>query len=572
MARVSQTSGLDVRVKKDVPMEVRDGTVLRADVYTPTAAGSYPVLLQRTPYDKASNDNVATARELTARGYIVAVQDIRGRYASDGEWVWAYQDPADTSDAQDGYETVEWAAGLSGSDGQVGTWGHSYPSWCVWQLAGAAPPSLGAAFASGMSSRLMAPTFGIFETGRRLQWTHNMAVDARRRTGEMRGPSTRAEADTRWYEVERGKWIWHLPLDDIPDYVFSDLSPMLKRYMREQNKEFWAFDKIHSRVNVPTCQVTGWYDRLVGTIENFSGMVKNGPASLRDQHRIVIGPWGHDNGAFVGRQAPVDFGPNANTTYTDEVTRWYDFRFKGVDTGIGSEPPVKLFVMGENAWRYESQWPPEGSRAVEFFLHSDGSANTVQGNGQLSTAEPKQERPDEYDYDPRDPVMSLMDVSAQAAVRDQSPLDARPDVLVYATPPLEQPITLIGPVVLRLWAASSAPDTDFTAKLIDVHPNGLAVNLSYGIMRTSYRDGYDDPRLMEPGTPYELTIELGPTAIRFGEGHRIRLDVASSDFPNFDRNHNTGADFWSDAELRVAHQTVFHDAERPSRLVLSVVG
>jgi putative CocE/NonD family hydrolase len=304
MASASRTNGLDVRVKEDVPMEVRDGTVLRADVYTPTAAGSYPVLLQRTPYDKASDDNVATARELAARGYIVAVQDIRGRYASDGKWVWAYQDPADTSDAQDGYETVEWAAGLSGSDGQVGTWGHSYPSWCVWQLAGTAPPSLGAAFASGMSSQLMAPTFGIFETGRRLQWTHNMAVDARRRTGEMRGPSTRAEADTRWYEVERGKWIWHLPLDDIPDYVFSTLSPMLKRYMREQNKEFWAFDKIHSRVNVATCQVTGWYDRLVGTIENFSGMVKNGPASLRDQHRIVIGPWGHDNGAFVGRQGP----------------------------------------------------------------------------------------------------------------------------------------------------------------------------------------------------------------------------------------------------------------------------
>ena len=167
--------------------------------------------------------------------------------------------------------------------------------------------------------------------------------------------------------------------------------------------------------------------------------------------------------------------------------------------------------------------------------------------------------------------MSLMDLSAQAAVRDQSPLDVREDILVYTTPPLDRPVTVIGPVTLKLWVASSAPETDFTAKLIDVRPDGLAVNLSYGIMRTSYREGYDEPKPMEPGTPYELTIRLGPTGIRFGEGHRIRLDVASSDFPNFDRNHNTGADFWSDSELRVARQTVFHDRERPSRLLLSVV-
>ena len=571
MASSLESRSLDVTVRENVPMEVRDGTVLRADVYTPTRTGTYPVLLQRTPYDKASDGNVGTARDLASRGYVVAVQDIRGRYASDGEFVWQFQDGADTFDADDGYDAVEWVSALPGSDGQVGTWGHSYPSWCIWQLAGAAPPHLSALFASGMASRIMDLTFGVFETGRRLQWTYNMAADARRRAGESRGPSTRAEADTRWYEVERGKWVWRLPLDDIPDYVFSTLSPMLKRYMREQNKEFWAFDKIHNRVNVPTCQATGWYDRLIGTIDNFSGMAENGPGSLRDQHRIVIGPWGHHSGAFVRHQGPVDFGPDADTTYADEVTRWYDYRFKGIDNGIGSEPPVKLFVMGENRWRYEETWPLAEAPELEFFLHSNGAANSVRGNGELSTAEPAEERPDEYDYDPSDPVMSLMDVSAQAALRDQSPLDARNDILVYATAPLERPVTVIGPVTLKLWATSSAPDTDFTAKLIDVHPDGLAVNLSYGIMRTSYRDGYEEPKLMDPGTPHEFTIKLGPTGIRFGEGHRIRLDVASSDFPNFDRNHNTGADFWSDAELRVAHQTVFHDREHPSRLVLSVV-
>ena len=372
-------AGFDVRVRENVPMEARDGTVLRADVYSPASGGGYTVLLQRTPYDKASESNAETARDLAARGYVVAAQDIRGRHASEGDFIWQFQEGADTVDARDGYDAVEWAASLPGSDGQVGTWGHSYPSWCIWQLAGAAPPRLGALFASGMASRILDLNFGVFETARRLQWTYNMAVDARRRAGDDRGPSTRAEADMQWQEVERGKWIWRLPLGDIPDHVFSTLSPMLKRYMREQNREFWAFDRIHSRVEAPTCQVTGWYDRLNGTIDNFTGMVANGPAALRDQHRITIGPWGHDSGAFVRRQGPLDFGPEADTTYADEVARWYDYQFKGVDTGVGSEPPVKLFVMNENRWRYEEQWPPAGAREIELFLHSGGRANSVAG-------------------------------------------------------------------------------------------------------------------------------------------------------------------------------------------------
>ena len=560
-----------VTVDHNAPAEMRDGTVLRADVYRPANAAACPVLLCRTPYDKAADGVTKTARELASKGYVVVVQDIRGRYASDGVYAWMFQDNRGNFDAQDGYDTVEWACNLSGCDGQVGVWGHSYPAWCAWKLAATRPPGLKALFPSGMSSRLRDLNFGIFETGRRLQWTYNMAVDARHRLGEKGGPASRQEADAWWQEVERGKWIWRLPLGEIPDQLFSSLAPMLKRYMSEQNREFWAFDEVHGKVDVPVCMLTGWYDRLVGTIDNFSGMVENGPANLRDQHRLVVGPWGHSNSSLVRHQGPLDFGQHADTTYTDEVTRWFDYTLKGIDRGIGSEPPIKLFVMGENRWRFEESWPLPGARWVDFFLRSGGSANTVWGDGELSVHGPKDERPDKYDYDPRDPVMSLMDVSAQAAPRDQSPLNGRRDILVYATPPLSSPLTVIGPVELKLWVASTAPDTDFTAKLIDVHPSGLAVNLSYGILRARYRDGYDDPKLMEPSTPYELTIRLNPTGIRFGEGHRIRLDISSSDFPNFDRHHNTAADFWADAELRVAQQTIFHDTERPSRLSLPVV-
>ncbi len=562
---------MSVTTEENATMNTRDSTVLRADIYRPSRSGRYPVLLCRTPYDKRRDTYLADAHELASRGYVVAVQDIRGRYASDGEFFWQFQDNSDTYDAEDGYEAAMWAASLPGSDGQVGTWGHSYPSWCIWRLAATSPPPVKAVFASGMGANLLKLNFGVFETGRRLQWTYQNAADARRRAGDLSGPHTSEEAEEHWYEVERGKWVWHLPLDDIPDYVFSTMSPVLKKYLREQDKEFWNFNEIHNQVNAPTCVLTGWYDRLIDTISNFEGMVKNGPEKFRNDHRIIIGPWGHNSQNLVREQGPLDFGPDANTTYPDVITRWYDYHYKGIDTGIASEPPVKLFVMGENKWRFEHEWPLARTRYTDFFLHGDGSANTVSGDGSLSTTEPNGERPDEYDYDPRDPVMSMMDITAQAAPRDQSPLKGRWDILVYQTPPLGEEIEVIGPVTLKLWAASDGPDTDFTAKLIDVHPDGLAVNLCYGIMRARYRDGYDNPTLLEPGIPYEYTINMMPTGIRFGKGHRIRLDVSSSDFPNFDRNHNTGKDFWSDPELRVAHQTVFHDRERPSRLILPVI-
>ncbi len=566
-----ETGDLTVTVEENAAAEMGDGVVLRADVYRPSRPGSYPALMCRTPYSKSRDQYVEMARDLASRGYVAVVQDTRGRWESDGEFRWIFQDNSETFDAVDGYDSVEWAAGLPGSDGQVGTWGNSYPAWCTWRLAAEQPPHLAALFASGMASRLMEMSFGVFDTGRRLQWTARMAVDARQRAGDMSGPKTDDEAQARWHEVERGKWIWYLPLDGIPDRVFSTIAPLLKQHLREQNREYWAFDKVHHRVNVATCQMTGWYDRLIGTINNFTGMETNGPKSLRGQHRLVIGPWGHDATRLVRHQGPLDFGPDVDTTYPDQVARWYDYRFKGIDNGIGSEPPVKLFVMGENRWRFEEQWPLARTQFTDFFLHSDGRANSVSGDGVLSTTGPRSERPDRYDYDPRDPVMSMMGPDSQAAPRDQAPLNGRQDILVYQTPPLAEDIEVTGPVVLKLWAASSAPDTDFTAKLIDVHPNGMAVNLTYGIMRARYRSGYDPPRHIEPGKPYEYTVRLNPTGILLRRGHRIRLDVASSDFPNFDRNHNTGADFWSDAELRVAHQTVFHDSERPSRLLLPVI-
>ena len=397
--------------------------------------------------------------------------------------------------------------------------------------------------------RILDNTRGILETGRRLHWMYQQAADTRRRDGDLSGPENRDEADLLWYDVERYKWIWFLPLGDIPDHAFSSLTPQLKDYMRIQDQETWGFDEIHPDVEVPTCSLTGWYDRIIGAIEQYEGMEANGPEHLRGQHQLIVGPWGHGMGALKRQQGVMDFGPEAETLYEELLLEWCDLTLKRLQPA--PKPPVRVFIMGENRWHYEQEWPPERAVYTEYFLHSAGNANTLSGDGVLSVVTPEDEVADSYAYDPRDPVMSLMSKDVQMEPRWQTPNDHRQDVLVYQTPPLDKDIQVTGPVRLILWAGCDAPDTDFTAKLIDVDPEGRAVNVTYGILRCRFRNGFDTPAsALQPGESYELNIALNPTGILFREGHRIRLDVSSSDFPNFDRNHNTGRDFWSDVELR----------------------
>ncbi len=564
------SENFDVKVESNVEAVMRDGTVLRADVYRPSVSGNYPVLLCRTPYDKLNSSK--TGSSLAEQGYISVVQDLRGRFASDGEFSLGRLAGLDSPEAEDGYDSVEWAAELPESDGQVGVWGHSYPGWCFWQLAPTKPPHLKASFPSGMGARVLDQTRGIFETGRRLHWMYQQGADARRRKGIPYGPHTRAEADASWYEVERGKWIWFLPLAELPDSVFSDLASDLKQYMITQDQETWDFDKVHHKIEVPTCQVTGWYDRLIGTIDNYTGMVEKGPSELRNQHRLIVGPWPHSTSEYVRQQGPIDFGPEADAQYADLLLRWFDFKLKGSNNGLRDEPPVRLFIMGANTWRNESEWPVARTSYTDYFLHSESSANTIYGDGSLSDIAPQEEEPDTYVYDPRDPVMSLLGADVQDSPRDPAPLDGREDVLVYQTPPLEADVEVTGPISVVLWVSSDVPDTDFAAKLVDVHPDGSAIQLCYGILRCRYREGYGvkAPDLNAEKS-YELNFKLNPTSNLFMVGHRIRLDVSSSNFPLFDRNHNTGKDFSSDTELRVAHLTVYHDTGRPSRLILPVI-
>lgn len=559
-----------VQEQMDLECRMRDGTVLRADVYRPAGPGRHPVLLCRTPYDKRHPRYVAIAAVLAQRGYVAVVQDIRGRHASDGRWAWHMSAEGHAVEADDGYDSCEWAAGLPGSDGQVGSWGNSYPSFMIWLMASAQPPSLRAIFNSGFSARTLECTSGVFETGIRLRWQHQMAVSSRTKAGDRAYPQTEAEALRNWDNLLRGKWTWHVPLSDIPDDLFGPDAEMQRQYWRDIGKELWALDRYYPQVGVPTATLTGWWDRLSNCSFHFRGMREHGPAATHGEHRLVIGPWVHDVEARGDWTAPRDQGPDARLFLPDELTRWYDLQLKGI--APRDDAPVRLYLVNDNRWTYHDAWPPQRMVETSFYLGSAGRANTPDGDGIL-LGTPQAGGSDTYLYDPADPVLSLVGPDGQAVACDQAPLRGRRDILVYQTEPLEQDVVLAGPVRCTLWIKSDAPDTDFVVRLNEVGADGLVINISHGILRCRYRnaDGSGREELLEPGTPTEVTVRMLPVGIRFKAGSRLRIDITSSDFPTFDRNHNTGRRFYDDPELRVARQTILHGESYPSRIVLPVL-
>ena len=560
-----------VLIENDLTAPMRDGTVLRADLYRPDAEGDFPVLLCRTPYDKARRVEVGT--KLAQRGYLVVVQDVRGRFASDGEFRPGFFS-ADHSDAEDGYDTVEWAATLPGSNGKVGTFGSSYEGWTQWELAHTRPPHLAAMAPGAIAANLLDRELsGVLRLGRVLFWSVNsLSVDAARRLGNRWKATSLDEANRLWLERDRHKWLWYLPLIDIPEQAMPGIARHWRRWLADHATDFFRYLDKHRQVEVPALSITGWYDQQIGTIKHFTGMTANGGSELaRQNQRLIVGPWTHTMDEMNRRVGDVDFGPEAERDYYQIADAWYAHWLKGESTEAEEWPPIQLFVMGANRWRAENEWPLARTVYSDYYLHSAGSANTVAGDGRLSSEPPAEEPHDSYDYDPRDPVMTLFPPNGQQAPIDQRALDGRPDVLVFATPPLERPIEVTGPVVVKLFAASSAPDTDFVAKLIDVWPDGFTQELCHGIVRARYRESFETPSPIEPGRVYAYTVQLNPTSNLFRAGHRIRVDISSSDFPNFDRNHNTGGDDYRETTLETARQTIFHDAARPSRVILPLI-
>lgn len=573
-APVTQTPPAAFKIERGVTMKTRDGVTLRADIYRPGADGSYPVLLQRTPYDK--NNAADFALQAAARGYIVVVQDVRGRYTSDGEW-YPFK-----HEVEDGYDTVEWAASLPGSNGTVGMFGGSYVGATQMLAAMAHPPHL-----KGICPVVTASNYhenwtyqgGAFEQWFNESWSSGLAQDTMNRT--IRAATNARQAD-------------HvLPLKQFPVFnlgniaggaaLTQSLAPYYLDWLAHPTYDAywkqWAIDENYAQIQVPALTVAAWYDIFQGgSIRNYEGLRdRAGNEEARKQQRLLVTVGGH---AGVGQKiGAVDFGPAAAEFNEGTITLdWYDFLFKGEENQFShDDKPVRIFVMGDNEWRDEAEWPLKRAAETKYYLHSAGKANTLAGDGALTTTAPKTEAADSYVYNPANPVPTvggpLCCDGAHLAPgpQDQNEVEVRKDVLVYTTAPLESDVEVTGPVTLDLFAKSSAVDTDFTAKLVDVSPEGFARNLTEGILRARFRESTATAKPLQPGKPVELHVDLWSTSNVFKKGHRIRLEVSSSNFPRFDRNLNTGKSAAEETKLATATNAVLHDAEHPSALVLPVV-
>ena len=551
--------GVITEMNVDVPM--RDGVKLRANVWRPDASGEVPGLLIRTPYGKSKSGYERFVRA----GYAVVCQDARGRYDSAGEYTLY---TLRTSDPEDGYDSVEWLASQPWCNARVGTMGASYVGWMQWMTAKTRPPHLVAMCARSIPLENTAVDWrGAFRPGRRLQWWFTtIAPDLRKRAG-LGPPHTPGEAREIWDEIEHGRWLGTLPLMEVTQYLPPPLNQYARDWMLHPNRRCWRFNEAHAEIEVPNLDFTGWFDHC-NSLGHLAGMQGNGRTELaRTQTKVIVGPWAH--GTIGKRECfGIDFGAGAQLDTQDLEIRWFDHWLKGLENGVEREPAVRYFVMGSGKWKSASTWPPPG--LVEHTLHlaSDGQANHPDGAGRLVAEPVTDQAADSYRYDPRDPVPTLWTRRLMAGATDRRRLAYRRDILIYRTAALEEEMEIAGSSEVVLCASSSAVDTDFFAWLVDEDPEGPALEVCYGMVRARHRHSWDHEELLTPGEVTEFRIQLGPTACRFRQGHCIRLDISSSDFPNFDRNHNTGKNDLLDAELLVAHQRVYHSTVHPSRLIV----
>ena len=587
----------------NVMVPARDGIELATDIFYPAggdrkADGRFPAILERTPYDKATARQVTKGKFFARRGYVVAIQDVRGRFKSEGEWY------AFAKEAPDGYDAVEWIARQPWSDGQVGTMGDSYAGSDQSALATLNPPHLStmvvAVGASNYHHSSMRQN-GALEQ-RFMVYAFRMAVTSKEASAD---PGLKA-ALLRTFPDDIPQILDQLPLKEgatvlrrLPSYERWAIDILTHGDYDDYWKQrgYSPSEYYTEHADVPTLYLGGWYDSYArNTCESYVALSKMKSAP----QRLLMGPWTH--GQYeVTFSGDVDFGPRAHIDYNDLKLAWFDHYMKGMHTEVADWSPVRIFTMGTGDgkpnddrrvnrggyWRDEPDWPPPETSFTPYYLVGGGSLSTrmpAAGTGPSTS----------FTFDPKNPVptmgggISAADTVLRPGAFDQRgrpdflgctntlPLNSRADVLTFQTPPLVEDVEVTGPVELRLWASSSAVDTDFTAKLIDVYPpssdypEGLAINITDSIVRARYRNGYEKPELMTPGEPYELVFELYPTSTVFKSGHRIRVDISSSNWPRFDVNPNTGGPLGRDQSYQLAHQTVYHDTDCPSHIVLPI--
>jgi hypothetical protein len=564
---------------------------MAANIWRPKAEGKFPVIYMQTPYDKSSDDFCTNrANYFVPRGYAFVSIDVRGKYDSDGVnyFFWHPNWREGGFDGQDVYDCQTWLGEQPWSNGKIGMTGPSSLAFEQWMGAILGNPYLTTIipYCSPDDHYDNVYQNATFQLGNNMRATI--------------GAATRS-AGTEIVDFEKA--TWHLPLRTLDKVMLGREQQLWQDFLdHPDDDEYWRFSVgdrprageisagRYPQVKVPTLNITGWFDEVQqATINNYLGMVQYGPEELRTKHRLIVGPWQH----AAGRRpvGDLDFGPQSNLESQPEdlrfhdywlkpiELRWYDYWLKGMNNGMMEEPPVHVFVMGENKWRSEQEWPLKRARDTKYYLHSGGRANSRYGDGKLSATPPRQEPADSFVYDPQDPVLSYGGMEVWQGFgapntdgpRDQRKIQNRNDVLVYTSEPQENDLEVAGRLLLKLYAGSTAKDTDFTGKIVDLYPNGYAQLLKDGVIRARYRNSFHKQELLEPNKVYEYTIDLWSVSHLFKKGHRIQVEISSSNFPKFDRNPNTGHKFGEDAELEKATQVIHHRSEFASHIILPVI-
>ncbi len=556
-----------LNITKDVAVPMRDGVVLRADVVLPSAAGRFPTLVYRTPYGKQfAFKEGGTFEKAAARGYAIVIQDVRGRYASDGDFL-PYQ-----NEGRDGYDTIEWAARQSWSDGNVGTFGLSYPGAVQWLAAVENPPHLKAMVPAMTFStpRNFFYSGGVFD-GSWLDWIwFNIAPDARRRKN-LPGPQTRKEAVEAWKQ-DHERIQSFLPLRDLPD--LKQVAPFYYEWLSHPPADPWwdwaelrnKYDRVHAAV----LNFSGWYDEAYGpdgATTNFNGLLAARRGEKDPRTRTVIGPWTH-GGQAESKSGERDFGPAAPIDYDELILRWMDHYLRGLENGVNREKPVRLFVMGDNAWRNEDSWPLKRAKKAIFYLSTETGSR-------IGTLDPRLPpiagRVSDILSDPTHP---LTDPYTAYGAHDYRSFAGRDDVLIFDTAPLADDTEITGPIRAEIFVSADVPDFDLWVRLLDVAPDGTAFNLmspGLDVLRASYRNASFKPELLTPGVGYRLTLDRMVTSNVFRAGHRIRVQISAAFSPHFSRNLQTGESEITSSQTQLAHIRFYHSKENQSFIVLPII-
>jgi hypothetical protein len=557
----STTTKSGTEYRADVMIPMSDGVDLATNIALPPGDGPHPVILVRTPYGKDGEGDVE-AREIASRGYVYVVQDCRGTGNSEGEW-----EPI-RNEARDGLDTHQWILDQPWCNGNIGTDGASYVGWTQWAVAADTGDSHKAMFTVVPlidQYRDSSYTNGAFGLGTLMTWGTEML---RPTEGEGAG-------------VDTDSWDWdaayrRLPLSEWDKNIGYEVTFLRDWIAHPTFDDYWKETSIIHRLNevdVPNVTISGWYDIFVSqALEHVTTVRKTSVSDVARRHQhVVVGPWAHGTD---GSESERDFGKNAQIDYGAMSEQWFAHWLKGEDTDIGEWAPYRIFVMGRNEWRDEYEWPLARTRYTPHYFHSDGSANTRNGDGVLSIDKPGNQSTDTFIYDPQNPVPTVggnVLFGELYGAHDQREVEERDDVLVFTGTPLKEEVEVTGPIKIVLYASTTSPDTDFTGKLVDVYPDGRAFNLCEGIVRARWRNATPSPEFINPGQVYRYEIDLWATSNVFLPGHRIRVEISSSNFPRFDRNLNTDKLFGTDSEIRKATQTIYHDTAQPSHILLPII-